>query len=505
MGSVGAIKTSMYHPRYNDFIFYGIIVSFLTGIALRSFFVIPVWFYFVMIVGALGVLLLPAKTRPKNIIISIFIFLFCLGMLRFDIKDQRQPKDILDNEIGSKVVLEGWIVSEPEYKNTYQRFVVKSLEHSSKVLISADRYPEYYFGDRIVVEGTIYKPENFITDTGREFDYVNYLAKDEIYYTMSYADVSLIASKDKGGLRRGLFVLKRKFLESVNRVVPEPESALLGGILLGVKQNLGNDLEQAFIDTGTIHIVVLSGYNVTIVSEAIVRSLQQILPKQAALSFGGMGIILFALITGATTTTVRASVMGLLGLLARVTNRTYEITRALFLAAFIMVVQNPYVLIFDISFQLSFIATLGLIIISPRIEAWRFSQKLPKKFGIREIFASTIATQIAVFPYLLYKIGTLSIISPLANMLVLPVIPISMGVGFVAGLLEYVTHIGSNPLAWLSYGLLHYTVSVVEFLSSFSWSSLQIHQFHWVFIVPFYIGIGVWIYRKKSVPVKTNR
>lgn len=445
------------------------------------------------------------KYKPRNIIIALFITFFILGGIRFEGKEMNQPKNIIDDKVGQSAVLTGIVVSEVEYRPSYQRFVMKVSEESSyKVLVSADRYPAIFYGDKVRVVGKIDKPSNFITDTGREFDYVQYLAKDEIYYRMSFARFEILGTKYGSRIRYSLFRFKESFLQAANRIIPDPESALLAGILLGVKQSLGSNLEQAFIDTGTIHIVVLSGYNVTVVSEAIVRTLQSFLPKNLALSFGGLGIVLFAIITGATTTTVRAAVMGILGLLARLTNRTYQITRALFLAAFVMVLINPYALVFDILFQLSFIATLGLIFISPIIEKTRIAQLFPKRFGLREIFSSTIATQIAVLPYLLYRIGTLSIVSPLANMLVLPVIPLAMGVGFLSGLIEMMFGFGVNPMTWVFFGLLRYVITLVEVLSSFSWSALSVGYFNSFFVLIFYLGIILFLvrwYRNPLVPM----
>jgi len=499
----------MFDPRYNDTIFFGIIFSFLVGVAIRSFTSVSVFIYITLSLIAIAIPLIFKTQRKPSLCFSLCIFVVLISFVRFDLKELNQSRFVADELIEQKVNLSAKIISAPEYHSSHQRFIAKvDNEKQYKVLVSADRYPELYYGDTVTISGTLKKPENFITDTGREFDYIQYLAKDDIYYTVSFARVYLEGSQKKKGLKSILFSLKDSFLTAIHRIIPEPESALLGGILLGVKESLGDELEQDFIKTGTIHIVVLSGYNVTIVSEAIVRNLKLIFPQQFALSFGAFGIVLFALITGATTTTIRASIMGLLGLLARVTGRTYDIFRALCLAAFFMVLYNPYTLIFDVSFQLSFIATLGLILISPIIEKTRLTQKLPQKFAIREIFASTIATQIAVLPYLVYRIGTLSLISPLANMVVLPLIPLAMGVGALAGFFELVLHLGSNPLSWLSFGFLHYVVRVVGFLASFSWSAITVPVFHSFLVIVFYGCIIVWVYRfynkkyKITVPIE---
>lgn len=466
----------MRSARYNTLFLYSGVFSFLCGVALRSFLFIPVFVSIACVVFAFVFLVVfHNKNSQLAVLISVSVFAVVLGILRFDYQQSRNADVFSHIQTDTTNIFSVRVVSDPEYQISRQRFVAKTLEGEPyKILVSSDRYPAVVFGDTLTLQGKLRLPENFETDTGRNFDYISYLAKDEIYVTMSFAKILERQAPDREGLRRHLFELKHSFIESFERLIPHPESALLSGILLGVRSSLGDELEQDFIDTGTIHIVVLSGYNVTIVSEAIVRTLQTLFPRVASISLGAFGIVLFAIITGATTTTVRASIMGLLGLLARLTKRNYEISRILLLAALVMVLQNPFVLVFDISFQLSFLATLGLIWIAPIVEEWRLSRYLPKRFGIREIFASTIATQIAVLPYLMYRIGALSLIAPLVNVLVLPTIPFAMGAGALAGFIEMVFSFGSSPVSWISFLSLHYTVVVVEFFAQFSFSSVGV-------------------------------
>lgn len=492
----------MISARYNNIFLYGGAFSFFFGVLFRSFWFIP-WWVHVILCGSFFVFWLVFSKHNQVISLLIFVCIVCfnLGALRFSIKHASIPEAMNQFSVDEKVQITGRIVSEPERRENSQRFVLRpDGQRQVKILVTTDRYPNAYFGETVSVSGTLRSPSNFITDSGREFDYISYLAKDDIYFLLPFADVLERTPYKKKGVRSLLFSFKSSFISSFERVVPYPESSLLSGILLGVKESLGDDLEQAFIDTGTIHIVVLSGYNVTIVSEAIVRNLAMIFSRNLSLAFGGIGIILFAIVTGATTTTVRASIMGLLGLLARFTGRTYEVSRILLLAGLVMVLHNPFVLVFDISFQLSFIATLGLIWISPIVKTWRISKFFTERFGVREIFASTIATQIAVFPYLMYRIGTVSLISPLANMLVLPIIPLSMGVGALTGLFELVFHVGSYPISWLSFGLLHYTVSIVKFLASFSWSSIQSPFVPFSIIFFLYLYLIIWVIRMYRNP-----
>lgn len=480
----------------NDILFLIVFSGFMVGVFLRSFFEIPLWVFAGLFVWVLVIFVI-SKSKQFLIFSFIGLIVFSLGVARFEIAETFNDREILDVYVEEKIVMSGIISQEVDLREKQQRIIVEidSIEgvefSKTKVLVSTDLYPRFEYGDLVEVEAKIRKPENFETDSGREFDYINYLGKDGISYTASFAKVSVVEKGLGNPVKRGLLKFKKTFLDAANRAVPEPESALLGGILLGVKQSLGDSLEQSFIDTGTIHIVVLSGYNVTIVAEAIVRAFAYVFSQTIGLSLGALSIVLFAVITGGGATVVRASLMALIALLARVTGRTNEITRALVVAAILMVLHNPYVLVFDISFQLSFLATLGLIYIAPIVEVW--FKKIPKFFGFRQIVAATVATQIAVLPYLLYRIGTLSIISPIANVLVLPLVPPAMFFGFLAGMLEMVSGVVASPFAWIAYGLLHIKIRIVEILSGPSWSAITISKFSIIFVVVGYFLITWWL------------
>lgn len=491
----------MIHPRHSDTFFFGAIISFLLGVLLRSEIIIPFSVLSFVLISAFSFCVFLWKAhKVYALFVLLFSVFFMLGIVRFDMKYLYQQEQIMSFRDDESY--EGIVVGEPEYKNNYQRLVVQvdSISRPTRMLVSTDRYPEFHTGDRVNIRGEVKNPENFITEEGKEFNYIKYLSNKNIVFTMPFAEISLVGAREGRHLQRFLINLKHSFLSAIQRVIKEPEGGLLGGVLLGAKDGLDKETEQKFINTGTIHIVVLSGYNITIVSEAIVRNLERFIPERIALSFGAFGIVMFALLTGAGTTTVRATVMGLLGLLARVTKRNYDILRALFLAGFLMVFLNPFSLVYDISFQLSFIATLGLVLVTPLVEKWRFVKFFPERFSIREIFASTLATQITVLPFLLYKMGTLSVVAPLVNMLVLPFVPLTMGMGALAGLLEFVTNIGSNPVSWLSFGLLHYLVSIVDWFGSLSWSAISISHIPLIFILVLYGVVIIWIsYNKKYV------
>jgi competence protein ComEC len=259
----------------------------------------------------------------------------------------------------------------------------------------------------------------------------------------------------------------------------------MGGLILGEKASFSQELRQKFIDTGTIHIIALSGYNITIVAEWFMK-LFVFLPQTFAIGAGIFSIFLFVLMTGASSTGVRAGIMAVLALVARATGRTYDIGRALLLAATIMIIINPMILLYDVSFQLSFIATIAVIYLSPRLE--KHFMWVTKRFGLRDIICVTFSAYLFVLPFILYKMGNLSIVALPANILILLFIPITMLFGFITGFVGLFFPFLSLFFGFISSLLLSYELGVINFLSSLPFASLSISNF------PLLLTILIYIY-----------
>ncbi|TSC69877.1 MAG: competence protein ComEC, partial [Parcubacteria group bacterium Gr01-1014_46] len=288
-----------------------------------------------------------------------------------------------------------------------------------------------------------------------------------------------------------LFKTKKAFTTSISSVLPEPESSLLGGLLLGSKQSLGKEILSEFQRTGTSHVVVLSGYNIAIVAESIMNSLN-FLPKNISFSFGAVGIILFTILSGAGASGTRAAIMVLVALFAKRSNRDYKAGRVLSFTIVLMLAPNPLLLIFDPSFQLSVLATIGLIFVSPILEP--YFNGVTEKFGLREILATTIATQITVLPFLIYNTGVLSLVSLPVNILILSTIPLTMFLGFITGIFGLINFYLSVIPAFFTYGLLWYQLKIVHIGSSLSFGAILIPAFSPIFIILIYAGIFTGLY-----------
>ncbi len=345
------------------------------------------------------------------------------------------PEPTLLQYTGRAAVVEGTVADDPDVRATAVRVsvgisTINNKSESGKILAVLPRDTALQYGDQISVRGLLEEPQSFETNTGRTFDYQNYLQARGISAVIQRATLRETQSGGASVLRT-LFALKHTFERALERVMQEPMASLMEGLLLGEKSGLPKALTEAFIIVGLIHIVVLSGYNIGVVSEWTLRFFALFMPRRFALVGVGVAIVLFALMAGGGMATVRACLMGLIAILARYLNRPAAALRALLVAVVAMLLYNPLVL-FDVGFVLSVLATFGLITLAPWVE-----QKLTRlpAGGIRSIAATTIAVQVYVLPALLYYTGVLSFVSVPINILVLPLVPLAMLLGFVAGML----------------------------------------------------------------------
>jgi len=485
------------------FFLHSAILSFFVGVALRSLVTLDIVVVgFIILVSCAVFLYWLIVRTPIVLLVAVIFVMVAVGIGRFGYSEYRVDvaKDRFEKNKPHEIVI-GTVVGEVVEKEITRQFIVATEE--TRVRVIADRYPAVVYGDSVELQGSVELPESFETDTGRIFNYPRYLAARGVTHQMFRPEISVVRSGGGSFITRSLFNLKEAFLERTRGVVPEPHVSLLGGLVVGAQEAMGEDLINAFRVTGLIHIVVLSGYNITIVAESIMRVLGFLSSRTRAV-VGVLAIVLFAILTGATATVVRASIMALLVILARVTGRTYYIIRALLITAFLMVLYNPYVLLFDPSFQLSFLATLGLIFLVPLLESmFGWMGRFPV---LRSFVLATLATQLFVLPLLLFQVGMLSTVSIPVNILVLPFVPTIMLFGFLTGVLGFIGSAVALPFGFVSYGLLAYVLKIVEWFSALPFAAISTPQIPaWeVFVIYGVYAVlllALYRHRKKQDPL----
>jgi competence protein ComEC len=429
-------------------------------------------------------------SRKEIILIFILVTIACV---RFFFFIPKPPS--FDNAISKDVVLEGIVNDAPDVRFKNQQLTVKLKDKDINILVITGREAGVSYGDIIRVRGILEQPENFITSSGKEFNYKRYLANKDIYFMIKNADIEIISHNNGNKIRSALYKVRNIFIKNINQVIGMPESDLANGLVLGVRGGFDEETKNDFIETGTIHIVALSGYNVSIVAEGVMKTFGLIFTQVVSIILGIIVVLLFIIMTGASATAIRAGVMATIMLLGRMMGRTYIAGRALVIAGLLMIAYDPRILA-DMSFQLSFIATGGVLYLTPKVINW--FKFLPMRFGIREMFACTIAATISVLPILLYLTGVLSLVSIPANILILLFIPIAMLFIFITGILGFISTVISIPFGYISYLILLYILSVINFLGSLSFASVTIQSFPLVITILIYILLVWWIFRKKK-------
>jgi competence protein ComEC len=429
----------------------------------------------------------------KKVNIIVILVLIASILIRFWFAFHNDRDLVIKKYSGRSIEISGFVFDEPQIKDFNQSFTFKTNKIGPDLVeiyikVSADRYVNYNYGQSLILSGKINSPRNFASNGGRTFDYINYLLKDGIYFEMKKPVIKIVEGNNGNFISENLFKLKKEFLENIKKVLGEPHAALAGGLIVGEKSALGKDLIDDFRKAGLIHIVVLSGYNITIVADSI-RRILAFLPRNIGLGLGGIGIIAFGVLVGGGATVVRSCIMAIIALISVILRKDYNVTKALFIAAALMLIQNPLILIYDPSFQLSFLATFGLILLSPPIE--KRLGFITEKFGFKGLFASTLATQIFVSPYLLYMMGQLSIIGIIVNILVLPIIPITMLFVSLTGLLGFVSYHVSEITGWISHFLLSYELFVVHFFAKLPFSAIELPKFSFWIVTGFYLSYFV--------------
>jgi competence protein ComEC len=450
-----------------------------------------------------GALLLGWKDRSTRLGAACGLMLL-LGTVRTLIAqpDLTDPSHVASyHQAGPEwVALEGVVRGYPDVREAHtnlhvaaewievedQRLVVRGT-----VQVQAPRYPEIRYGDRVHVAGLLETPPDL-----ESFSYRDYLAKQGIYSLLRRAQVQVLAHKAASPFLAALYTVRDRGAGVVARLMPEPEASLLQGILLGIETGIPQPLYDDFHTTGTSHIIVISGANVVLLSGLLSRSAGRLMGKRRAYWVTTAGIGAYALLVGGDAAVLRAGLMGWLYVTAAYLGRLSTAYVSLVAAAIGLTAWNP-MLLADAGFQLSVAATAGLIFFSePLARAFegllgRILQAERAKEAVRylnDALVVTLAAQITTTPLVMHLFGRLSLVSPLANLLILPLQPYVMTCGGAALLIGLIPALApvAQVLAWVPWLCLAYTVRVVEGLAAWPLASLDLGPVSGAWLVLYY-------------------
>ncbi len=480
-------------------------ISFILGVSLASF-VSLTWLLlllsilFAFILGSLPFYSLIKELIPKNtflkpstfniFFILLIIIFFCFGLFWFYHHSKTEDLNITE---GIKIEISGTVAREPQIRKNHTQYHLKVQNFDKLILVTAPRYPKYSYGDELKLYGDLERPPVF-----QSFDYRAFLQKEGISFVMYYPEIILL-TKDNGSVFKTiLFNFKEKVRDTLYRFVPYPHNTIIGAMTLGDGYRVPVDISDIFSRTGIRHITAISGMHITIIIGLLMVFFSSFLmiPRNISFYILGLFLITYVIFVGAPPSAIRAAITGIVILLAQQTGRTYFAGRALIVAGALMLLFNPLLLKFDVGFQLSFSAVFGIIFIGPffREIINRFTIKFSRLKildrpidGITSILAITLSAHLTTLPLIIYNFQTLSIVAPLTNILVVPLVPFILLSGFLiligGTLLPFLGYLLALP----AYILTSYTIYISQALDSLPNAHFTLEINHWAFVLISYL------------------
>ncbi|HXK37851.1 MAG TPA: ComEC/Rec2 family competence protein [Candidatus Paceibacterota bacterium] len=451
---------------------------------------------FGLIIGTSVLIVLPRIFKgnyPLTRILFIALFVFVLGVFRGAALHDQFDCSLLCAKVNTLVSVVGVVDREPEFRDGSERFVVRLTEANDiRVQANIQHAPSLSYGTEVRLTGILREPEDFEGITGALFRYKDFLHARGIMYVMNNARVESLRY-DQGNSVIGLLLsFKQKIKEICDRL-PSPESGLLMGMIFGGKNGLPANIQDDFRIAGIIHIVVLSGENLTIIALLVMWVIRKFLGFYTGIMVSAFVISLYAIIGGMEPATMRALVIVLLVFVATLLRREVSLPRILFIGAMLLIVYNPLLLFDDPSFQLSVLAMLGLIFIGPIIERSLLTRGIPLLFT--SYLAPIFAAQLGVLPYIMYTSQSFASYAFLANALVLFIIGfLSIG-GMVVVAIGWVLPSLLSIIAFPVVIALSAVLHIAHGIAQLPYAALPLHISGW-FTATVYLFVSVWIFRR---------
>ena len=407
-------------------------------------------------------------------IAALCLVAFTLGGLRLSLVPTTSPV-AAHNNLGG-LTIEGVVVDAPDVRDYYTilRVAAETVTRAGAtvpteglVLVRAPSVADAHYGDRVRATGLLITPAEFDT-----FSYADYLARSGVYSIMSRASVEVLSVGHGSPINTTLLAFKHQASDSINRALPEPAAGLLNGILLGDESSIAPEIHDAFSVTGTAHLLAISGFNMVVLARVMQGLFRQ--KRRLAAVAALLSIIIYTLLVGATPPVLRAALMSSLLVIGETIRRKTFVPTSLAFAVLILSFINPTAL-WEIGFQLSFFATLGLALLAnpiteriDRLITWIFPVSIAGFLRniLSEPLGVSLAAQLSTIPLTALYFGQLSLVSLLVNLLVVPVQPAILIIGGLATLIAPFAFPLAQAFYWITLVPLAWTTEVVRWFAA---------------------------------------
>lgn len=430
-------------------IFFLGVLSFLSGVIFSSLglpfllSLLPAIILFAALVGS--------KVKIK---IALLASLLLIGGSFYYVQDDyRYQSQII--HLPKPAELSGVIVADPRVELDAQSFYFETS--SGKILIKTGLYPAYVYGDALVVEGEIKVPP--------QNDYGRYLAVEHVAGTMDNPTISRVASGKGNPILAFLFRLKNSTKDSFRRLLSHEEAALLSGITMGANENISKQFLQKLSLSGVRHITAINGLHMTIIIFMVFGACTYFLPRRYAFLTTFVLVLFFTALTGFSVSAIRAALMAFVAVLAQEAGRLYSPRNALALAGLVLALANPKVLVFDIGFQLSFLAVLSIIYFMPVLRRVLRISDAPGFAHIKQSLLITVSVQLMTAPILITQFQNFSLTVFITNILILLALPYVMFAGFILALFSFLFYPLAFLFSFVVAPLIEYVIAVVNVMS----------------------------------------
>jgi competence protein ComEC len=458
------------------------------------------------------------KHRRPIILTSLCLAALFGGAACFQASQPASNESHLQFYNDQPVIARGMISADPEVsdKSAHLRLSATGVKVGGEwravegnALLFVPRYAGYEYGDVLLVTGELQTPPRL-----DDFDYQAYLEGKGIYSTMLYPEIEVLERGQGNTILAGVYSLRDSLSQTLAEVLPEPQASLAQAIVLGKRDNISSSTYDTFSQSGTAHLLAISGLHLSIVAGILLSLGIWLFGRRRYIYIWlALAVIwLYALLTGMHPPVMRGAIMASLFLTAELLGRQRSAIVALAFAAAIMVGVSPRIL-WTASFQLSFLAMTGLIFIaSPLTNLGRkgvtatLGEEGPAASLARitaDSFGVTLAAIIAVWPVIAYYFGVISFVAPLATLLALPALPAIIITGALAGCLGSCALPLGYALGWLAWPFLSYMLVVVSACAAIPLSHIQAASIDIRLVWAYYIALALvlWVSSRQRADV----